>query len=148
MSTKNDNGGITYQHIPNVGKTIATLDGVGNNVENIIWKLVINNSRFLGFVGCNDEDCKKAMNIRNTYRSICKVNVAGGDVYSEEEGKSVAHGKVMKKYHKNLDSNLRAFLTDVRNLAAGVEHYLDKRSIDYSKVPTVEDVKNSRFSSK
>ena len=27
MSTKNDKGGITYKHIPHVGKTIATLEG-------------------------------------------------------------------------------------------------------------------------
>lgn len=148
MSTKNNKGGITYKHIPHVGKTIATLEGCGDNLENILWKLVINNSRFLGFVGCNDEECKKSMTMRNRYNGVAKVNTADGDVYSEEEGKSVAYEKVMKKYHKNLDSNLRVFLADVRNLAAGVEHYLDKKNVDYSNVPTVEDVKKSRFTSK
>ena len=148
MSTKNDKGGITYKHIPHVGKTIATLEGCGDNLENILWKLVINNSRFLGFIGCNAEECKNAMIMRDRYNGVAKVNTADGDVYSEEEGKNVAYEKVMKKYHKNLDSNLRVFLADVRNLAAGVEHYLDKKGVDYSTVPTVEDVKKSRFTSK
>ena len=148
MSTKNNKGGITYKHIPHVGKTIATLEGCGDNLENILWKLVINNSRFLGFIGCNAEECKKSMIMRDRYNGVAKVNTADGDVYSEEEGKNVAYEKVMKKYHKNLDSNLRVFLADVRNLAAGVEHYLDKKGVDYSTVPTVEDVKNSRFTPK
>ena len=147
MSTKNNKGGITYKHIPHVGKTIATLEGCGDNLENILWKLVINNSRFLGFIGCNAEECKKSMIIRDRYNGVAKVNTAEGDIYSEEEGKNVAYEKVMKKYHKNLDSNLRVFLADVRNLAAGVEHYLDKKNVDYSNVPTVEDVKNIRFTS-
>lgn len=86
--------------------------------------------------------------MRDRYNGVAKVNTADGDVYSEEEGKNVAYEKVMKKYHKNLDSNLRVFLADVRNLAAGVEHYLDKKGVDYSTVPTVEDVKKSRFTSK
>ena len=30
MSTKNNKGGITYKHIPHVGKTIATLEVVGD----------------------------------------------------------------------------------------------------------------------
>ena len=148
MSTKNDKGGITYKHIPHVGKTIATLEGCGDNLENILWKLVINNSRFLGFIGCNAEECKKSMVMRDRYNGVAKVNTADGDIYSEEEGKNVAYEKVMKKYHKNLDSNLRVFLADVRNLAAGVEHYLDKKGVDYSTVPTVEDVKKSRFTPK
>lgn len=148
MSVKNNKGGITYKHIPHVGKTIATLEGCGDNLDNILWKLVMNNSRFLGFIGCNADECKKTMIMRDRYNGVAKVNIADGDVYSEEEGKSVAYEKVMKKYHKNLDSNLRVFLADVRNLAAGVEHYLDKKGVDYSKVPTVEDVKKSRFTSK
>ena len=148
MSTKNNKGGITYKHIPQAGKTIATLEGCGDNLENILWKLVINNSRFLGFIGCNAEECKKSMIMRDRYNGVAKVNTADGDVYSEEEGKNVAYEKVMKKYHKNLDSNLRVFLVDVRGLAAGVEHYLDKKGVDYSNVPTVEDVKKSRFTSK
>ena len=148
MSTKNNKGGITYKHIPHVGKTIATLEGCGDNLDNILWKLVINNSRFLGFIGCNAEECKKSMIMRDRYNGVAKVNTADGDVYNEEEGKNVAYEKVMKKYHKNLDSNLRVFLADVRGLAAGVEHYLDKKNVDYSNVPTVEDVKKSRFTSK
>ena len=148
MSTKNNKGGITYKHIPHVGKTIATLEGCGYNLDNILWKLVINNSRFLEFIGCNAEECKKSMIMRDRYNGVAKVNTTDGDVYSEEEGKNVAYEKVMKKYHKNLDSNLRVFLADVRNLAAGVEHYLDKKGVDYSTVPTVEDVKKSRFTSK
>ena len=148
MSTKNNKGGITYKHIPQDGKTIATLEGCGDNLENILWKLVINNSRFLGFIGCNAEECKKSMIMRDRYNGVAKVNTADGDVYSEEEGKNVAYEKVMKKYHKNLDSNLRVFLADVRGLAAGVEHYHDKKNVDYSNVPTVDDEKKSRFTSK
>lgn len=145
MNIKNDKGGITYQHIPHVGKTIATLDGCGNNLENIIWKLVVNNSRFLGFIGCNAVESKKSLAMKDRYRGVAKVNTTDGDVYDEAEGKLVAYKKVMNKYHKNLDTNLRTFLADVRGLVAGIEHYLDKKGVDYSKVPSVEDIKKNRF---
>ena len=145
MSTKNDKGGITYQHIPHVGKTIATLEGCGDNLENIIWKLVINNSRYLGYIGCNAEGLKNSLIMKDRYRSIAKCNTEDGDVYDEREGKLQAYKKVMSKYHKNLDSNLRTFLTDVRGLVAGIEHYLDKKGVDYSKVPSVEEIKKHRF---
>lgn len=144
-TTKNENGGITYQHIPHAGKTIATLEGCGNNLENIIWKLVVNNSRYLGFIGVNST---KELIMSDRYRGIAKVNTADGDVYEEAEGKTVAYKKVMHKYHKNLDSRLRIFLTDVRGLLAGIEHYLDKKGVDYSKVPSVEELKKNRFFSK
>lgn len=145
MNTKNDKGGITYQHIPHVGKTIATLEGCGDNLENIIWKLVVNNSRYLGFIGCNAEESKKSLTMKDRYRSVAKCNTADGDIYDEAEGKLVAYKKVMNKYHKNLDNNLRIFLTDVRSLVAGIEHYLDKKGVDYSKIPSVEDIKKNRF---
>lgn len=149
MSTKNDKGGITYKHIPQVGKTIATLEGCGENLDNIIWKLTINNSRYLGFVGCNNvENSKNGLNMKNCYRGVAKCNTAEGDVYDEREGKLEAYKKVMKKYHRSLDANLRAFLADIRGLVAGVEHYLDKKGVDYSKVPSVEDYKKSRFTPK
>ena len=83
-----------------------------------------------------------------TVRGVAKCNTNEGDVYDEREGKLEAYKKVMAKYHKNLDSNLRAFLADVRSLAAGVEHYLDKKNVDYSKVPSVEELKASRFTVK
>jgi hypothetical protein len=143
-ATKNENGGITYQHIPQAGKTIATLEGCGNNLENIIWKLVLNNSRYLGFIGINSYDSKELM-MSDRYRGIAKVNTEEGDVYDEAEGNTVAYKKVMHKYHKNLDSRLRMFLTDVRGLLAGIEHYLDKKGVDYSKVPSVDELKKSRF---
>lgn len=145
MSTKNDKGGITYKHIPQVGKTIATLEGCGNNLENIIWKLTINNSRYLGFIGCNPEDSKNSLAMKDCYRGIAKCNTDEGDVYDEREGKLQAYKKVMGKYHKNLDANLRIFLADVRGLVAGIEHYLEKKGVDYSKVPSVEELKKQRF---
>lgn len=145
MSTKNDKGGITYQHIPHVGKTIATLEGCGDNLESIIWKLTINNSHFLDFVGCNTKKSKKSLIMKDRYRGVAKVNTSDGDVYDEAEGKTVAYKKVMNKYHKNLDANLRIFLADVRGLVAGVEHYLEKKGVDYSKVPSVEEIKKNRF---
>lgn len=145
MSMKNNKSGISYQHIPHVGKTIATLEGCGDNLENIIWKLVVNNSRFLGFIGVNAEESKKALVMKDRYRGVAKVNTADGDVYDETEGKTVAYKKVMNKYHKNLDNNLRTFLADVRGLVAGIEHYLDKKGVDYSKVPSVENIKQNRF---
>ena len=143
-TTKKDNGGITYRHIPQVGKTIATLEGCSNNLENIIWKLVINNSRYLGFIGINSTESEDLM-MSDRYRGVAKVNSAEGDVYDEDEGKTVAYKKVMNKYHKNLDSRLRKFLADVRGLLAGVEHYLDKKGVDYSNVPSVDELKKSRF---
>lgn len=141
---KNENGGITYQHIPQAGKTIATLEGCGNNLENIIRKLVVNNSKYLGFIGVNSTESKDLM-MSDRYRGIAKVNSAEGDVYDETEGKTVAYKKVMRKYHKNLDSRLRLFLADVRGLLAGIEYYLDKKGVDYSKVPSVDELKKSRF---
>lgn len=145
MNIKNDKGGITYQHIPHVGKTIATLEGCGDNLENIIWKLVVNNSRFLNFIGCNATESKKSFAMKDRYRGVAKVNTTDGDVYDEAEGKLVAYKKVMNKYHKNLDTNLRTFLADVRGLVAGIEHYLEKKGVDYSKVPSVEEIKKHRF---
>lgn len=143
MSTKNHSGGITYKHIPQAGKTIATLEGCGNNLENIVWKLTNNNSRFLEFVVKYEDANRLAM--KDSYRGVAKCNTDEGDVYDEREGKLQAYKKAMSKYHKSLDSNLRTFLADVRGLVAGVEHYLEKKGIDYSKVPSVEEIKVSRF---
>ena len=143
MSTKNHNGGITYKHIPQAGKTIATLKGCGNNLDNIIWKLTNNNSRFLEFVVKYEDANRLAM--KDSYRGVAKCNIDEGDVYDEKEGKLQAYKKAMSKYHKSLDSNLRTFLADVRGLVAGVEHYLEKKGIDYSKVPSVEEIKTNRF---
>lgn len=147
MSTKKDKGGITYQHIPHVGKTIATLEGCGNNLENIIWKLTENNSRYLGFRGVDYCEGKNALIMKDRYRGVAKCNTDDGDIYDEREGKLEAYKKVMAKYHKNIDSNLRTFLADVRGLVAGIEHYLEKKGVDYSKVPSIEDIKKSRFNS-
>ena len=146
VAVAQDKSGISYQHIEQVGKTIATLEGCGNNLDCILWKLVGNNSNFLTFTGCDANIRGKTLKMKNRYRAVVKVNENGGDVYSELGGKEAAHLKVMSKYHKNLDANLRAFLGDVRNLAAGVEHYLDKKGVDYSRVPTVEQLKEIRFS--
>ena len=149
MNVKNDKGGITYQHIPQVGKTIATLEGCGNNLEAIILKLINNNSNYLYYLG-NDylDSDKKALVIKDYYRGVVKCNTDEGDVYDEREGRLQAYKKVMNKYHKNLNSNLITFLTDVRGLVAGIEHYLEKKGVDYSKAPSVEELKVSRFTVK
>lgn len=141
---KNENvrpdGGITYNSIPQAGKTIATLDGCEGNMDALIWKLVINNSKYLGYIG--DEG---KLTLKPQYRGIVRVNTKDGDTWDEETGKLEAYKKVMRKYHKNMDKNLCAFLADVRGLCAGIEYYLDKKGVDYSKVPSVEGLKKSRF---
>ena len=145
MNTKNDKSGITYRHIPHVGKTIATLEGCSDNLEAVIWKLIINNSRYLSLVSVDIENPQKSLVMKDRYRAVAKCNTDEGDVYDEQEGRMQAYKKVMKKYHKNLDSNLCTFLADVRSLAAGVEHYLEKKGVDCSKVPSVEEIKKNRF---
>lgn len=133
-------GGITYQQIPHVGKTIATLEGCESNMDALIWKLVINNSKYLGYIG--DEG---KLTLKPQYRGIVKVNTNDGDVWDEEIGKLEAYKKAMGKYHKNVDANLREFLKDVRCLCAGIEHYMDKKGVDYESIPSVEEIKKSRF---
>lgn len=141
---KNNNirpdGGLTYTSIPQAGKTIATLEGCENNMEAVLWKLVINNSKYLGYAANTD-----SLPLKPQYRGIVRVNTNDGDTWDEEVGKYEAYRKAMGKYHKDMDRNLRTFLADVRSLCAGVEHYLDKRNVDYSNVPTIEGLKKSRF---
>lgn len=140
-----DKSGITYKCIPQASKTIATLEGCGNNLEHILYKLIVNNSRYLYYMGVDPVEGDNRLLTKNVYRGVAKCNTNEGDVYNEEEGKLQAYKKVMAKYHKNMDHDLCVFLDDVRNLAAGVEHYLDKKGVDYSKVSSVEEIKNIRF---
>ena len=140
MKTNNKESGLSYQYIPNVGKTIVTLNGCAYNFANIARNITENNCKNL-MLFVTDESSL----LKDTYRAHSKLNVKDGDVYNKEKGEQIAYEKVMAKYHKNLDSNLRAFLEEARNLEAGIEHYLDKRNIDYSSVPSIDMIKDKRF---
>lgn len=144
MNANNDKGGITYRHIPQGNKVIATLDGVGPNVGNVIDKLVYNNSKYLD---TKWGDICRNLSLNDTYRATAKANTKEGDVYDAKKGEEVSYAKVMVKYHSAMDKKLRMFLTDIRGLAAAVEHYMTRHGISYEEVETVEYIKKSRFGS-
>lgn len=136
--------GITYRQYPEIGKTIATMEGCKYDATRILSKLVYNNSKYFSLSSFyEDED----IGMEDSYRGIVVCNTAEGDVYDEREGRREAYKKVMKKYHKDLDRKLRDALKDVRELAAGIEHYMDKKGIDYSGVAATEELKAKKFGS-
>lgn len=136
--------GITYRQYPEIGKTIATMEGCEYDAIRILAKLAINNSRYFSTAPFYEDD-DTGMN--SSYRGTVVCNTAEGDVYDEHEGRKEAYKKVMKKYHKDLDRKLRDALKDARELAAGIEHYMDKKSIDYSGVATTKELKAKKFGS-
>lgn len=145
MKSEIKNNGLTYKSFPAVGKTIAYLRGCEDNVYQVINKLITNNSKYLDadYIGILND-----LSISNQYRGVAKTNFSEGDKFNKAIGEEVAYGRVMQKYHKNFDTQMKEFLKDIRILEAATENYMDKRAIDYKEVPSVEDVKNVRFSSK
>ena len=139
MAINENRSSIKYQQFPKVGKTIATLEGCEENLRDLAWKLTLNNSKFFGL-------CDFYLPLLNPrYRAIVKVNEEDGDTWDATVGRAEAHAKVTRKYHKEMDYYLRLLLEDARNLVAGIEHYLEKRNIDYAKVDTIEAIKDKRF---
>ena len=144
MARHEEKYGITYRQYPVVGKTIATLSGCSEDAMQIIDKVVRNNSN--QFCYCPREITDLPL-MDSSYRGIVVCNTVEGDVYDEKVGRKEAYKKVMNKYHKDLDRNLRKALKDARELCAGLEHYMDKKGIEYDTVENVEQLKTKKFGS-
>lgn len=140
--------GVTYLHSRESGKTIAFLEGVGSNPQRLLEKLVDNNSTMLSYTYQWGDDLKangEMVSLKDMYKAIAKTNFSEGDTYDETTGERVAHEKVMAKYHANMDKSLRMLLKDARALIGGIEYYMDKHGIDYSNVPSIEEIRAKRF---
>lgn len=138
MARERERYGITYRQYPVVGKTIATLSGCKNDADQIVEKITRNNSKYFNFWPVD-------FHMEESYRGIVVCNTAEGDVYDEREGRKEAYKKVMKKYHKDLERYLKGALKDARALVAGIEHYMDKKSIEYDTVAEVSELKAKKF---
>lgn len=79
------------------------------------------------------------------YRGKARANTKEGDTFNEDIGREMAKGRALEKYHRAMDKKICNALADARRLVATIEHYCEKKSIDISKTPTVEDIKRSHF---
>ena len=86
------------------------------------------------------------LSIPDTFIGKAKLNVAQGDTWNEETGSQLARERCLSKYHKAFDSRIAIALEDARTLVACFEHYCNKHSIDTSKVMSIEDIKDRKFS--
>ena len=84
--------------------------------------------------------------LEDNYRGKAKVNNVDGDKFVEEMGKEIARGKALEKYHRAFDKKILAMLLDARVLVATIEHYCNKKSIDTTKIPSVKEISEKRFS--
>lgn len=63
------------------------------------------------------------------------------DVANPDIDRVAACKAVLKKYHKIRHRHFREIVTDFRRVLAGIEKYCEKKGIDLSSVPSVEDYK-------
>lgn len=125
-----------------VGKTVAYVNGCYNDANEIIFNILSNSGAKLAPLYMEDYEMPAS------FKAWSKCNVNKGDTFDPEYGKELAKKRCLDKYHKQLNSRLLLFLADVREIVARTERYLDKHSIDYSSVDSIDTMKVKKFSGK
>ena len=132
---------ITYRTYASGGVVKAELADTTFDAVSLICRLVEKaDMKTMGLDGVYEN-----VLLDSSYRGKARANMAEGDVFNEEIGKDMAKGRALEKYHRAMDKKVCAALQDARRLVATIEHYCEKKSIDISEVPTVEDIKRSHF---
>lgn len=132
---------ITYRTFASGGVVKAELGDTTFDAASLIARLVDKaDMKTIGLEGIYTD-----VLLDSVYRGKARANMAEGDTFNEEIGKEMAKGRALEKYHRAMDRKVRMLLNDARRLVATVEHYCEKKSIDISDVPTVEDIKRSHF---
>ena len=134
---------LTYATYEAGGVVKAELRGTTFDAANAIMRLCENADMKMVQLDGVSPDALMEYN----YRGRAKVNKKDGDIFNEVIGQELARGKALHKYHKAYDKRICAFLADIRSLVATIEHYCAKKSIDISKVETVEELRMKRFGS-
>lgn len=161
MSDVNRRSALRYEYIDEanvngkktfIGKTFARISGCCWDASNVINKLM-KNSGFMDrcYLAEDDDgelngDAYFFYPMTDEFSAHSKVNLAKGDTYDKEYGENLAKVRCLEKYHKQFNKRMCAFLKDARVMIASVERYMDKHNIDYSRVESIESMKETRFS--
>lgn len=132
-----DNGGITYETYNDGKVTKATLSGVAWNFDNAMRR-IFKDSKCLRFNHVFDK--KKltyTYQLPNTFTAKAKLNPV--DEQNPEVGENVAHDRVMDKYHRAFDANMREVVEDIHRTVARLYRYCEKKNINIKSCKSIED---------
>ena len=123
--------GITYTTYDNGRITKATLNGVSSNLNNAVSRITDQSKCF--FIPYTE-----AFNLPNTFTATAKLNPLE-DTPNPEFAQTLAHDRVMEKYHRAFDRGMVDVVNDFHMTIARFYHYCDKKGIDISKCKSIEE---------
>lgn len=123
------NSGITYTTYDNGRITKATLNGVSENLDNAVFRIT-SQAKYIS------TPYTKSLNLPNTFTATAKLNVLE-DQPDPEFARTLAHDRVMQKYHKAFDRGMVDVVNDFHMTLARFYHYCDKKGIDISKCKSI-----------
>lgn len=135
--------GFQYLIIEDAGVTKAELKNTDIDAFNVLIKLLGTvSTKYIAF-----EDAKFRENVimKSSYKGAARVNFKDGDTFNEDDGIKLSREKALYKYHRDFDRIITGALEDARILCANLERYCDKNHIDTSKIPSVQEIRDTRY---
>lgn len=126
--------GITYTTYDNGRITKATLNGVANNLDNAVSRIT-NQAKYVSNYFAHPPI------LPNTFTATAKLNPLE-DAPNPEFAQTLAHDRVMEKYHRAFDRGMVDIVNDFHMTLARFYHYCDKKGIDISKCKSIEECVN------
>ena len=97
------------------------------------------------YVAFEDTKFHEPVIMKPSYRGAARVNFKDGDTFNEDDGIKLSREKALYKYHRDFDRIIAGALKDARILCANLERYCDKNHIDISNVPSVQEIRETRY---
>lgn len=136
--------GFQYKIYPEAGVTRAELSDTELDAFKVLIKLFSTlSTKYVGF-----EETKFYVEnalMKPNYRGTSRPLFSEGETYDEDVGIKVAREKALFKYHRDFDRIISGALSDARILCANLERYCDKNGIDTSSVPSVQEIRDTRY---
>ena len=126
--------GITYTTYDNGRITKATLNGVTKNLDNAVFRIT-SQAKYIS------TPYTKTLNLPNTFTATAKLNPLE-DTPNPEFAQTLAHDRVMEKYHRAFDRGMVDVVNDLHMTLARFYHYCDKKGIDISKCKSIGECLN------
>lgn len=129
--------GVKYKFFNKGYVTRAILYGVGENLDNVINRTLLQSKYF---IYCPQEAQYFQDTLPNEFSAKSKAHpsdVESGE-FSTNKGMEIAHERVMKKYHKAFDNKFVDILSDMNMSIARLIHYAEKKNIDISKTKSID----------
>lgn len=135
--------GFQYLILEDAGVTKAELKRTDIDAFNVLIKLFSTLST--KYVAFEDTKFHEPVIMKPSYKGAARVNFKDGDTFNEDDGIKLSREKALYKYHRDFDRIIAGALKDARILCANLERYCDKNHIDISNVPSVQEIRETRY---